>query len=177
MRKYNRLLSRVVGGLQPRSGPARRGPGSVKFIFTSPRFISTCIATRILSSAFLSSAHSSSHIDNICPHMCGANDKGCIGSGVAGTMGALNIIHARGTAVAIGICAGSSAGCAGFAGFTRGLCCLFCFGGEWILPSPEFLKPRSITASITAASSAVSKRPGRECCRRFFDPPRPSPGT
>ena len=59
--------------------------------------------------------------------MSGANNKGCIGSGVAHAMGACGIMAARGTAmaVAIGVCTGSKAGCAaaGSERFTaRGLC-------------------------------------------------------
>ena len=47
---------------------------------------------------YLSSA---AHIRHICTHMSGANDKGCIGSGVAGTIGSCGIIQCTGTAMAV----------------------------------------------------------------------------
>ena len=52
-----------------------------------------------------------------------------------------------------------------------------CFGGATRLPSLCAFICFLTTASITAASSAVSKRPGNACCLRFTLPPQPSPGT
>ena len=97
----------------------QEGCGVFKFYLHIPSFISTCtfplLATHILSS----------FPDNLSPvivtyahiyiHESGANNRGCMGSGVAGTSGTSGIIFASGSAMAVatGICIGCNAGRAG----------------------------------------------------------------